>query len=235
MNGRIIVFARVPRCGDVKASLASVIGDAAALTHYRKMLSDTLAVVREARAQAPELEVELCIDGDDAEGECVALAASCGFALTVQQGASLGERIEAALRRALGEGRTPVLIGSDVVSLTARDLLDAFQALRERDAVLGPTEGGGYALVGLGREIPRLFDEMPWGRDSLIAATRRRLQECGVRWTQLRTLWVVDEEPDLRRWLEGQPTGSTLAPEASCARQPQAEDEVARRAGAANS
>ena len=126
-----------------------------------------------------------------------------GFALTTQLGSSVGERIEAALGRALDEGRVPVLVGSDVVSLVASDLNDAFDALHEREAVFAPTEDGGYALVGLSRRVARLFEEMPWGRDSLMAATRRRLQENGVRWSQLRTLWDVDEEPELRRWLAG--------------------------------
>jgi rSAM/selenodomain-associated transferase 1 len=203
MNRRVIVFARVPRSGEVKTRLARAVGEAAALAHYRTMLRDILAVVREAQVQSPGLEVELCIVGDDREGECARLAAMHGFALTTQLGSSVGERIEAALGRALDEGRVPVLVGSDVVSLVASDLNDAFDALHEREAVFAPTEDGGYALVGLSRRVARLFEEMPWGRDSLMAATRRRLQENGVRWSQLRTLWDVDEEPELRRWLAG--------------------------------
>ena len=203
MNRRVIVFARVPRSGEVKTRLARAVGEAAALAHYRTMLRDILAVVREAQVQSPGLEVELCIVGDDREGECARLAAMHGFALTTQLGSSVGERIEAALGGALDEGRVPVLVGSDVVSLVASDLNDAFDALHEREAVFAPTEDGGYALVGLSRRVARLFEEMPWGRDSLMAATRRRLQENGVRWSQLRTLWDVDEEPELRRWLAG--------------------------------
>ncbi|GMV01035.1 MAG: TIGR04282 family arsenosugar biosynthesis glycosyltransferase [Burkholderiaceae bacterium] len=203
MNPRIIVFARVPRAGEVKTRLARTVGDAAALAHYRTMLRDTLAVVRAAQVQAPALEAELCILGDDRDGECARLAAAHGFALAVQVGVSPGERIETALARALDEARVPVLVGSDVVALSTNDLHDAFAALREHDAVFGPTEDGGYALVGLSRRIAHLFDDMPWGRDTLMAATRRRLQESGVRWSQLRTLWDVDEEPDLGRWLAG--------------------------------
>lgn len=200
-NRRVIVLARVPRSGEVKTRLARSIGDAAALAHYRTMLRHTLAVVREAMVQDPGLEGELCVAGDDPEGECARLAAAHGLALRAQQGATFGERLEAALLRALGEGRVPVLVGSDVVSLAARDLHDAFEALRDADAVLAPTEDGGYALVGLRREVPGLFDGMPWGRDALMAATRRRLDEAGLQWAQLRTLWDVDEEPELRRWL----------------------------------
>ncbi len=203
MTGRVIVFARVPRAGEVKTRLARTIGESAALAHYRTMLRDTLAVARAAQVQSPQLEVELCIDGEDREGECARLAAMHGFALATQVGASPGERIEAALGRALDEQRAPVLVGSDVVSLSTRDLHDAFEALRERDAVFGPTEDGGYALVGLSRHVARLFDDMPWGCDTLMAATRRRLRENGVRWSQLRTLWDVDEESNLRRWLGG--------------------------------
>ncbi len=201
MKRRVIVFSRVPRSGEVKPRLAGALGDAVALAHYRTMLRDTLAVVREAQVQDPVIEAELCIAGDDADGECARLAAAHGFALAAQEGATLGERIGAALSRALREGRVPVAVGGDLVSLRARDVHEAFEALRERDVVLGPTEDGGYALVGLRRELARLFDDLPWGEPTLMAVTRRRLHEAGVPWAQLRTLWDVDEEPELRRWL----------------------------------
>ncbi len=201
MNRRVIVFARVPRAGEVKPRLAGAIGDAAALAHYRDMLRAVLAVVREALVRWPDLEAELCILGDDHDGECRRLAATHGLALAPQAGASTGDRVRAALERALDAGRLPVLVRADLVSLTADDLRDAFEALRDQEAVFAPTEGGGYALVGLSRPAARLFEDMPWGADSLMAATRRRLQECDLRWEQLRTLWNVDEEPDLRRWL----------------------------------
>ena len=79
MNPRVIVFARVPCAGEVKTRLARTVGEAAALAHYRTMLRDTLAVVRAAQVQSPGLEVELCILGDDREGECARLAAMHGY------------------------------------------------------------------------------------------------------------------------------------------------------------
>ena len=203
-NGRIVVFARAPRYGEVKTRLARAVGAAAALAHYRTMLRDMLAVVREAMLQLPGLDAELCVAGDDDDGECARLAALHGIALAAQAGASFGERLGGALERALRDGRIPVLVGSDAVSLTVGDLKDALAALRAHDAAFAPSEDGGFALVGLRRPIEGLFEGLPWGSDTLMAVTRRRLDELGVDWTQLRTLWDVDEEPDLRRWLAGQ-------------------------------
>jgi rSAM/selenodomain-associated transferase 1 len=200
-NGRIVVFARAPRHGEVKTRLARTAGAAAALAHYRTMLRDTLGVVREAMLQLPGLDVELCVAGQDPDGECARLAALHGAALAAQVGDSFGERLGAALDRALLDGRMPVLVGSDAVSLTAGDLKDALAALRDHDATFAPTEDGGFALVGLRRPVEGLFDDLPWGTDTLMAVTRRRLDELGVDWVQLRTLWDVDDEPGLRRWL----------------------------------
>lgn len=214
-NGRIVVFARTPRHGEVKTRLARVVGAAAALAHYRTMLRDTLAVVREAMLQWPALDAELCIAGDDSDGECARLAALHGAALAAQAGASFGERLGGALERALRDGRMPVLVGSDAMSLTVGDLKDAFAALREHDAAFAPSEDGGFALVGLRRSIEGLFEALPWGSDTLMAVTRRRLDELGVDWVQLRTLWDVDEEPDLQRWLASRvPAGAVGAPSA---------------------
>ncbi|MEI7446264.1 MAG: DUF2064 domain-containing protein, partial [Burkholderiales bacterium] len=68
------------------------------------------------------------------------------------------------------------------------------------DAVLAPAEDGGYALVGIARPIPGLFDGVDWGSDRVLAATRDRLRAAAARWTELRTVWDVDVEADLRRW-----------------------------------
>jgi glycosyltransferase A (GT-A) superfamily protein (DUF2064 family) len=68
------------------------------------------------------------------------------------------------------------------------------------DAVFAPAEDGGYALVGLARPLPALFAGIDWGTPRVMAATRTRLAACGALARELRTVWDVDVEADLRRW-----------------------------------
>jgi len=193
---RLIVFARVPARGRVKTRLAAVIGDEAALDVHRRLLSQTLATAAAAGVES----LELCVAGDDEAGECAGLAAGCGAELATQQGETLGERMRESLARGLAEGFVPVLIGCDVPSLRVGDLLDAFDALGEHDAVFAPTEDGGYALVGCRSRVPDVFDGIRWGGPDVMADTRARLRFAGVGWAELRTQWDVDDAGDLARW-----------------------------------
>ena len=193
---RIVVFARVPRLGRVKTRLAQRIGEAGALAAHRELLACALST---AGAAGPDT-LELCIAGHDEDGECARLAAAHGALLAAQRGDSLGERMEHALRRALEAGERPVLIGCDIPSLSAEDLADAFDALAGHDAVFAPTEDGGYALVGCRRAIGAIFESIDWGTDGVMAATRERLRAAGIGWTELRTVWDVDDAAGWQRW-----------------------------------
>jgi glycosyltransferase A (GT-A) superfamily protein (DUF2064 family) len=70
------------------------------------------------------------------------------------------------------------------------------------DAVVVPAEDGGYALLGLARCDDRLFADITWGGDTVLAATRERLRALHWRWHELETLWDIDRPADYRRWSE---------------------------------
>lgn len=193
---RLIVFTRVPRPGGVKTRPARTIGDRAALALHRELLAHTLNTARQAGADS----LELCIAGDDLDGECGAFATASSASLTAQRGNSLGERMGEALGRSLKAGTRPVLIGSDIPSLSAQDLRAAFGALELHESVFAPTEDGGYALIGCRRPIDPAFDAVPWGSSTVMAATRRALRAGGIDWYGLRTVWDVDNAAALARW-----------------------------------
>lgn len=193
----LIVFARVPGAGKVKTRLAATIGEAQALAAYRELLGRTLAFAQ----SVPGVSLRLCIDGDDVDGECAALAERHRMAIARQQGGDLGQRMHEALVQELRAGWLPVLIGCDCPPLSRADLEQAFDALARRDAVFSPTEDGGYALVGIARALPRAFTGIAWGTPGVMQATREALRAHGADWHELRTLWDVDDEQDYRRWL----------------------------------
>jgi len=193
----LIVFARVPRRGRVKSRLAAGIGEDRALDAYRKMLVDTLATCASVQGACSLL----CLEGEDVDGECAALAARFGMQIARQRAGDLGRRMHAALAAQLAAGRLPVLVGCDCPPLAAADLEAAFDALQTADAVFGATEDGGYALVGIRRELPEAFEGPAWGSDSVMRSTREALRARGASWIELRTLWDVDDLAGYRRWL----------------------------------
>jgi glycosyltransferase A (GT-A) superfamily protein (DUF2064 family) len=101
-----------------------------------------------------------------------------------------------------------LLIGTDCPVLQPVHLRQAAVALLDSaDAVLQPAEDGGYVLVGLRRPQPALFLGMTWSTDRVLADTRARAREAGLRVHELDTLWDVDRPEDLARWRSGQDVG----------------------------
>lgn len=92
-----------------------------------------------------------------------------------------------------------LLIGTDCPALTCEHLAEASRELCSHDVVLGPAIDGGYTLIGMSRFLPELFQQMPWSTDRLLAATRRRMRDLGLRWYELQTLGDVDIAEDLPR------------------------------------
>jgi len=197
--GRIIVFAKVPRAGEVKTRLAATRGDSVALDTHRRLLEHTLSQA----ARVPGVSVELCTAGDDTAFECRHLAHRFDAAHTVQVGQDLGERMAAALRGGLDRGERVVLVGCDSPVLQAADLAEALAALQgedDADAVFAPTEDGGYLLVGAVKAVPPIFVGMRWSHSEVMQQTLERLESAGLRYRLLRTLWDVDDEEGWKRW-----------------------------------
>jgi len=205
---RLIVFARLPVFGRVKTRLAAVVGAPRALDAHRRLLAATLRTARAAQVGEREFRFDAG-EGAPAPGRastlCARLAAR-GWSVAPQRGADLGARMHHALAAALSRGEHAVLVGCDCPVLTPADVDEAFDTLEDADAVFLPAEDGGYALVGLSRPLPVLFDAMPWGTAQVMAATLERSRAAGVRSVTLRTVWDVDVASDLARWdaLRGQ-------------------------------
>src|SRR3989442_242945 len=107
--------------------------------------------------------------------------------------------------RGIGFARAPGEAKNRLIpALAAQYLRVADQALaRGDDAVIGPAEDGGYALIGLSRCDPELFRDIPWGGSEVLTQTRRRLAALSWRSSELPVLWDVDRPEDLERLPQG--------------------------------
>ena len=194
-----IVFAKAPRAGEVKTRLIPLLGAEGAAALHRQLLHR--ALVTATHAGLGPVELHCAPDTEDPFlQEC---GRRFGVALAPQRDHDLGARMCHAFEEALARHARVILIGTDCPVLTEQHLRDAHAALADgNDAVLIPAEDGGYALIGLAQCDSRLFDGIAWGGDTVLAATRERLQSLGWRWHELETLWDIDRPEDYRRWSE---------------------------------
>ena len=193
----ILIFARAPIPGACKSRLARGIGTVHAARVYRAMLTRTVAIASCTGASS----VHLACAPDTRHPVFHQLRRRFGCRLHRQPLGDLGQRMHRALAGQLREGIGPVLLlGSDCPSLTVADLDDALTALKAgHDAVIGPTEDGGYALVGLHAPAAQLFQGVSWSTSRVIGQSRHRLRRLGWRWRETRPLTDVDHPRDWQR------------------------------------
>nr|MDQ3315586.1 DUF2064 domain-containing protein [Verrucomicrobiota bacterium] len=65
--------------------------------------------------------------------------------------------------------------------------------------VLGPSDDGGYYLIGLKKLHRRVFDDIDWSTERVAEQTIARAQEIGVALELLPTWYDVDDRATLRR------------------------------------
>jgi len=197
-DARILIFARAPVPGACKTRLIPAVGRLGAARVQRQLLEKTLETAV-ASGLAP---VELWCEPDCRHPFLQRCRSDYGVRLHRQPVGNLGRKMSEALRMTLHESRYAVLIGTDCPALSSSDIANALAVLRKGSAaVFQPSEDGGYVLVGASRAEPRLFRGIAWGSSQVMSATRKRLARLGTAWTELPTLWDVDQPADLRRAL----------------------------------
>ena len=189
----LIIMAKAARLGHVKTRLAASLPAEAVVDLYRCMIEDTLDLARSVSTDALAI---VCPTSD------VADLASWLPAIEIvgQDGEGLAAGLVSAFRIFIDRGyRRVVAIDGDSPQLPPETLDRAFRHLDETDVVVGPTDDGGYYLVGSTNVHAGLFDtqRMGTGRalDSLMASARA----LGLRLALSETCYDVDEAEDLAR------------------------------------
>lgn len=192
---KLMVFAKAPLPGRVKTRLFPVLDFEGAALLHRRMVLHTL----EAACAAAPGKVELHCSPPPGHPFFSDCATRYDIALAQQGQGDIGARMAYSLRDAARDNPL-VLIGTDCPARTTDDLLRAIHALESGcDAVLGPVEDGGYSLIGLTRFEPRLFDDIAWSTDQVMAQTIARMKQHSFLCSTLPTLWDIDRPCDLPR------------------------------------
>jgi rSAM/selenodomain-associated transferase 1 len=119
-----------------------------------------------------------------------------------QEGDNLGSRLYHGLAVAAERFDCVAAVGSDHPELLFPTVEDAFSRLAGgAEVVLGPSEDGGYFLVGARREalVQRLFEDVPWSTNQVCATTLERCRELGLVTELLPMGRDVDVAEDLHR------------------------------------
>eukprot|EP00439_Symbiodinium_sp_Y106_P051972 s2467_g6.t4 len=201
----LCVFAKPPRPGRAKTRLAASIGNDAACKLATAFINDFIFMASNLSWAYPVLATTE--DGMEPSSFPSAAFPSDVHPASVprwrQPDGDLGAKLEGIVRQGLELAEATICLGADSPGRPAQRLEDTRQALlKGYDAVLGPSEDGGYDLLALKRCPPGLLADLPWSQPTTFEATKKRLEEHGLRVAVLSKWWDVDEVEDLKRLQE---------------------------------
>ncbi|NJP11900.1 MAG: glycosyltransferase [Leptolyngbyaceae cyanobacterium RU_5_1] len=181
-----------------KTRLIPALGADGAADLHRQMAEHTLVQVQKLQLKYP-VGVEVRFVGGNHDLMRCWLGRDLGYVL--QGDGDLGARMARSLQPAFSAGVTQiVIIGTDCPQLDAVLLEQAFEALHQRDLVLGPATDGGYYLIGVRRFVPELFAGIAWSTPDVLQQTVAIAQKLGLAIAYLSTLSDIDYPEDLPIW-----------------------------------
>ena len=186
----IIVFVRNPELGKVKTRLALAIGKKKALEIYKGLLKHTHNVLSNCNCDCAVFFSEQI----DHNG----LWKAKGFKKFIQKGDKLGEKMNNAFKKGFEIGyQKIIIIGSDLPDLNSDLIKNAFFKLTLNDYVIGPSEDGGYYLLGMKKLNSTLFKNKKWSANSVFNDTLKDIENSEI--GMLPKLNDIDTFEDLKK------------------------------------
>ncbi len=206
----IIVMMKWPAAGRCKTRLATNIGSGKAASIQIQLINHSIAVLQGLERKGLA-EIQFAISGVSFKA-AKRWASRQGLKNIFLQGeGDLGLRMKKQVLRVQKQqpnnssGRTTILIGSDLPSLSQVDLIKAIEALKSHEIILGPCLDGGYWLLGLNEKLVNPvvnwpFYGIPWGTNNVLSQTILRAKQKGISHDLLLEKNDVDLIEDLSPW-----------------------------------
>src|SRR5205809_4663180 len=205
----LAVMTKAPQAGRVKTRLVPPLTPEEAAELNKCFLRDTATAISSACSRRPVGD-----EGKTARASAIAVYTPVGaesaytdilpanFSLLPQRGDKFGERLYFAVEDLFKCGFESVcLIDSDSPTVPAENFAQAVELLSTSDdrIVLGPSDDGGYYLIGVKKPHRHLFEQIDWSTERVLNQTIQRATEIELEAKLLSTGHDVDGDASLRR------------------------------------
>ncbi|MGE5268963.1 MAG: TIGR04282 family arsenosugar biosynthesis glycosyltransferase [Thiohalocapsa sp.] len=220
----VAIMAKAPRPGEVKTRLVPPLSPAEAAALSAAFIRDIAAnIVAAASDAAIDGYVVFSPPGSEA---ALAPLLPAGVGLLPSRRIGLGASLLDAAIDLLDAGYGGVcLVNADSPTLPTQVLAAAARTLLMPGdrVVLGPSDDGGYYLIGVKAPHRRLFEDIAWSTEVVFRQTTERAAELGLAVTTLPLWYDVDDVASLRRLLaelDAEPAPACSAPHTRRAARP---------------
>jgi len=191
----VVIMAKEPAVGQTKTRLCPPLTATQAAALYQALLRDTVELV----ATVEELDLALAVTPPESVDRLRHITPA-GTLLFPVAGTDIGECLDRTTSHFLTSGHPQVIaLNSDGPTLPADYLQEASSRLGEVDVVLGPSEDGGYYLIGLRQPTPELFRDIDWSTERVTQQTLDRIETLGLHTSLLPSWYDVDTPAEINR------------------------------------
>lgn len=194
----IVIMAKLPGVSNVKTRLGALLNATERSEIAACFLKDS--VIKSLTAAKKVFLAFACSPEHEPELAGLELYGTTCFR---QSEGDLGRRIADAIAIVAGLGHSPIIvIGTDSPLMDESTLVKAIKAFRDEqiELVIGPSDDGGYNLIGLRAPIPALFENIPWSTGSVYKETISKAKEQGIKQIfELPASYDIDTPDDLFR------------------------------------
>ena len=190
----LVIMAKAPQPGMVKTRLVQYLSASTVTELYRCLLEDTLKLAQSLAG------VEVVIMCPSPDASALAPLAGNGIRVVPQRGEGLAAGLTSAFAQFAAPGQRRVIaFNSDSPHLPASVLETAFDALATCDVVVGPTEDGGYYLIGARTSYPTLFEKDGLGTRNALEGLLDRTRALRLSTGFTEPFYDIDKAEDLIR------------------------------------
>lgn len=196
----LAVMTKAPRPGAVKTRLSPPLSPEEAAALNTCFLRDTTASLLETAEQGTARGIAVYTPVGAEAAYAGILPAE--FELVPQRGDSFGERLTFATLDLFRLGFASVcLIDSDSPTVPPQAFVQAVDLLRQKEdaVVLGPSDDGGYYLIGLKKTHTFLFEGIDWSTERVLEQTIERARQANLAVHLLPAWYDVDDRETLHR------------------------------------
>ena len=168
-NPLVLVFCKNQIIGKVKSRLALKIGQKKAFLIYSELVDKTASIVNSLSSEVHVYYSDYIEENDKFN--------SSKIKKFIQKGNNLGDRIINALNISFKNFSPVVVIGSDLWKLEISDIEDTIRILKNKNVVIGPSNDGGYYLIGMNYLDTKIFENKNWGQESVLNDTIRDIDD----------------------------------------------------------
>ena len=178
--------------GTVKTRLAKDLGIDVAIEIYKELVGITAEAIDTLRVDKCVYYSEYIESNDQFD--------DTKYQKHIQEGKDLGQRMQNCFYDAFESNFDKIiLIGSDTPDITDQIISQGFEELDKHDIIIGPSQDGGFYLIGMKEPHENLLDKRRYGHKEVLNELLDEIENRNLSVFKLPTLIDIDVKDDLKK------------------------------------